>query len=46
MDYRIRYPEDYYGPKFEKLDGACKDVEGSVEREYCAVKKVLEKVGK
>jgi hypothetical protein len=46
MDYRMRYPEDYYGPDFEKLGGACKDVEDPVEREYCAVKKVLEKIGK
>jgi hypothetical protein len=46
MDYRIRYPEDYYGPNFEKLDGACKDVKDLIEREYCAVKKVLEKIGK
>ena len=46
MDYRISSPEDYYGPDFEKLDGACKDVEDPIEREYCAVKKVLEKIGK
>jgi len=46
MDYRISSPEDYYGPNFEKLGGACKDIESSVEREYCAVKKVLEKIGK
>ena len=46
MDLRIRYAEDVYGSDFRKLDGACRDIKDPAEREYCAVKKILEKLGK
>jgi hypothetical protein len=44
MDFRIGEPERWYGPNFEKLGGACRDVRDPVEREICAAGRILEEV--
>ena len=43
MDIRMGDPSEWYGPKFEKLDGECK-IEDPAEREVCAVNKLLKKL--
>jgi hypothetical protein len=40
---RLYEPERYYGRRFEKLDGACRDIADPVEREVCAYKVLVER---
>jgi len=41
--YRMYEPTKWYGPNFEKLDGECR-IEDDIEREICAINKLLEKL--
>jgi len=46
MDLRLRFPEDFWGKDFEKIDGKCRDIEDVRDRELCAVSEVLKKASK